>query len=205
MKKNFVYDFKLPRYIIKIIHVILLIFVVILLSSCFTIDSAKGIDYFLEHEYIGDFEISKLVYDDNFIKKYTYIKGDFYYSYTSYFDFKSSYREKALLYLQYDDEKYNLAKDDILSNTDYSADVHFTCYGFEFYENLKCKKQHELDSSFPNWFTMIAYNYNINILLFFGFYGPGSYSKNKKLHIENNEDFSCFLVDQYSEYYQFEN
>ena len=201
MEKYFVYDFKLFKFITKMVRGIMLIFVGIHVPACLTYDSEKGIDYFVEHgENIASTGFGHyMIYDTSFVNKYPYINGNFYFGSTSLLNFKSSYYEKALLYLQYDAENYVLAKHDVLENTNYSTDIHFSCYGFEFYENFEYR--YGTGFSFPEDFVMLSYNDTTRTLLFIGFSGMTGH----KLVLDSYVAFADFLYKEFSKYYKFDN
>ena len=206
MKKNIIYDFKL-KIIIKLTKIgsffCVLFLILLSVQGVFfkTYSQELSLEYFLQHyKYISSTELCNyMFYDVSFINNHSYIDGKFYYCYTYAINFKSSFYEKAILYLQYDDENYNFAKDDILSNTEHSTEHHFSSYGFEFYENLIFRKKHPI-SPFSRCFVMMSYNDVRKTLLFIGFT-----KAERKLVLDSNESFTIFLNEQYSKYYQFEN
>lgn len=195
---------------IKIIICLCIISIFLTLTSCSPV-SIEGIDqYQPEISTVG--LTSYLFPDDDFLKRYEYSDGAFFY----YDEFLVV--EKTIAVLTYESDIYIQAKENCISREFISKNNVKEYKGFVFSENLRLPQAYnnlkyeygteEIDLSlnnaynkeFPNRFNMIGYNDDLNTLIFIGFYCTDD--RNEKVNLANT-DFGAFLEAFFSEYYNF--
>ena len=201
MAKHFLCNLGLFRNLRKLLGcVVTLVLSIVILSACD--------DHYIQgHEYCNNYvndsvAMDDLLYDREFIDKYSYEEGNFHY-YGGTFTMC-----KSLLYLEYDEETYMQAKENILSNTECS-DFYFNYKGFKFYNNISWIKKHKLQDRFEpgmlssDWFTMIAYSDTNYTIVSIG-YSTASKKDIDGKNIKNDSDFAEFIERYYLEFYDFE-
>lgn len=198
MEKHNLFNSRIFRYLKSII-----ICCVILLStlSLYGCDDSyvQGLEYC--NTYVNDtVEIKYLLYDTEFLDKYTYKNGDFFY-YGGTFTMC-----KSLLYLEYDEETYDNAKEELLLNTECSQ-LEFNYKGFTFFNNLSWRNEHrpysenELET-LSDCFVMLSYNDERNTIVAIGYCKKSSNDISGR-DIKNDEDFAEFIEKYYLEFYKF--
>jgi hypothetical protein len=175
---------------------------VVLSGVCILSTSCKICDYVVQG--IGN-HISDdwtMIYDyflpSEMETKYPYIDGDLYYK-DNLFD---DVQVVCIEYLKYTEEIYPEAKEYMLTNTDYTEEVHYTYNGYEFYENLtRPREKGDLDENGMNTWGLevchfICYNDSNQTLVFTALYQ----SSDKTCE---QEDWGAFLK-KYFPYYDFD-
>ena len=140
----------------------------------------------------------------DFLKKYPYITGDYFYIDTGAFARRTI--EQELMYLNYKDDIYDEVKNISLTSFPLSLTHQYFYNGYVFYESLLLPKLYnELDAdgesrSFPNHFNMISYNGEKKVLVFIGFYlYKGDMSERDK-ELLTFSDMGAFLKEYFSFY-----
>lgn len=174
----------------KIITFMLIISIVLLsFSSCFAYELRGIEEYRKENSSVGISDF--LIPSYEFLSDFDYLEGDYYYVYSG----NKYYQESELMYLIYNDETYNLAKNCVLNGVNINQKVSFACGDYVFYENLHKR------SSFPYHFNMVSINDESNTIVFMGFYinKPAVDNSEEKNYLAS-EDFEAFLKRYYSFY-----
>ena len=184
----------------KILSVILIVVCVLSLVSCWE-KTYRGIDEFSQGN--SDFTLCHGLIPKDFLKTYdNYVDGDyFFYSNNNYINLGI---DKTLMYLVYEKDVYEEAKQYLFDNADLDIDNKRELNGYVFYENLSYAKyvkaiNEELDT-FPYQYNMVAISDEKNTIIFMGIYTGSSY-ENIEL---GNTDFAKYLEVFYGEYYSFE-
>jgi hypothetical protein len=199
--KHFLCNLGLFRNLRKLLGcVVTLVLSIVILSACGG-SYVQGLEYC--NDYVNDtVEIQYLLYDREFIDKYSYKEGNFHY-YGGTFTIC-----KSLLYLEYDEETYMQAKEDILSNTECS-DFYFNYKGFKLYQNISWMKEQRIEDhwhleSLSTTFVMLGYNDINNTIVLIGYSNSDSWNDIYGEDIKNDTDFSEFIERYYLEFYDFE-
>jgi hypothetical protein len=137
-----------------------------------------------------------------FLEKYPYIDGDYY-----YIDIEdwTRYQESALMYLIYDEETYEGAKQFSFSCYSFSAIYQYSYNGYEFLETLLLPEQKGAlnedgeNKRFPYQFNFFSYNDQKKTLVFMGFY-LGSNKTARDEELLTFSDMGAFLKEYYSFY-----
>jgi len=184
----------------KIFSVILIVVCVLSLVSCWE-KTYRGIEEF--HPSNSDFSLCVGLIPEDFLENYdNYIAGDyFFYSNNNYINLGI---DKTLMYLVYEKDVYEEAKQYIFDNMALDIDNKRELNGYVFYESLSYIEatkaiNPELDT-FPNDYQMVAINDEKNTIIFLGLFTGSSY-ENIQL---GNTDFAKYLEIFYGEYYSFE-
>ena len=160
---------------------------------------AEGLEYC--NTMNGDYQLDILLPDREFLDKYPYKDGNFYY-YNGFF-----VTSKSLLYLKYDEETYSEAKKELFARSVLS-DYSFNYKGFVFYQSIFLEEDstYREDIKFEGldtWFAMIAYNDEKGTLV------SAKYCKYYKddydiESVKTDEDFAEFIERYFLEFYNFE-
>ena len=167
--------------------------VLMLLCSCGRHTQKTGIDYWRTNgDGISSYSITKPKYllDESFLDKYPYMDGDFNYEFENpgLFSYDLEY---ALMWLSYDEDTYEMIKQDDMDSESVVLHDGQKILGFTFY------LRH--DWNFPKRFTAIGYNDEKNTLVFLGFYCSSEYDKEKAMLAET--DMEEFLEYYYGKWY----
>ena len=118
---------------------------------------------------------SRLLPDREFHNEFEYVDSEYYYTYSG---MVKNFKESELMYLRYEKNVYEQAKQKALDSIKISDEYKYSYKGREFYLNLNGYDLPELsmDNSqfeFPYWFNMMSFDDKSNSLIFIGFYaGP---------------------------------
>ncbi len=178
-----------------ILIMIMLIAINIIITSCAPMHThVEGLDNFCDSNgAYSEYSIaSGLFLKADFVKKYTYIDGNFVYDY--YGSLLTEEVDRAFAWITYNDEIYLNAKQDAILEDAIIINEEGDIFGFTFY--LKTEWH------FPNWFTAVGYNDISKTLVFIGFYADGK-EEAKKFAIAKT-DFAAFLNHYYGEWYNWE-
>lgn len=173
-----------------------------------TVVEISGIDNFSPQ--ISSMSLTScLLPSETFLQDYPYTNGSFYYY--EKMAFVSDDRELVFMELDYSSEVYEQVKQYCLDNMNLSEVNVKELNGYIFQENLNLPKMHEhlengVNTKFPYFFTMFAYNDSLQTLLFLGFHCDDY--REKKTDTEEkadiaNEDWGGFLQEFFGEYYDF--
>ena len=165
--------------------------VLMLLCSCGRHTQKTGIDYWRTHgDGISSYSVTRFKLDESFLDKYPYMDGDFNYEFEKPGPF-SYVLEYALMWLSYDEDTYEMIKQDDMDAESVVLHDGQETFGFTFY--LRC------DWDFPKRFTAIGYNDEKKTLVFLGFYCSSEYDKEKAMLAET--DMEEFLEYYYGKWY----
>ena len=163
----------------------------------------------LENYNINNSETSlsqKLLPHEKFIDMFDYEDGDYFYQDTGLEIFPVHSLERELLYLTYDESKYENAKNSAINNMLFSKENTFSYNGYEFVENITYADENgETDEFgenkyFPYRFNMFAFNDEKRTLVFLSFYIHNPTDEEKQiLRFENIEVF----LKRYYPFYSF--
>ena len=132
-----------------------------------------------------------------FLHDFSYVEGEYHYYENDPFRLQSHPAAVSFLRLTYEEETYKQAKAYTMEHIPAYGDQRYAYGAYIFYENARYVEAASLDkeqSRFPNWFTMVCYNDEKNVLIFMGF-GEGS-----KISID---DWKAFIDTYFSSYYDF--
>lgn len=151
---------------------------------------------------------SHLLPSETFLEDYSYVAGDYYYE--DYGPFKEW--ERLLLWLQYDAEEYQRAKEFCLTEMTFREEPLGDCGKYTFYENMdyaEAAYTYSSDSDyryyiteenkiFPYVFTAFSFNDEKQILIFMGF-GTGVKEKTEaeKYYDQGFESFVKYYFPMY--------
>ena len=165
--------------------------VLMLLCSCSEHYQETGIDYWRNHgNGMSSYSVTRFKLDESFLDKYPYMDGDFNYEFEKPGPF-SYVLEYALMWLSYDEDTYEMIKQDNMDAESVVLHDGQETFGFTFY--LRC------DWDFPKRFTAIGYNDEKKTLVFLGFYCSSEYDKEKAMLAET--DMEEFLEYYYGKWY----
>lgn len=139
-----------------------------------------------------------------FMKDYEYIDGNYYYYEDNLFCELlpgGARPEISFLYLKYEETVYKEAKSFMLKEIEVYNDEFYIYNDYYFYENSNFIASSH-GRNIPHHFTMACYNDEKQILIFLGFYEryPGI---EDKYHEDIKGNWTSFLDQYYSEYYNF--
>lgn len=182
----------------KIIIIILLIS--LFLNSCALHYTKQGLEEFSADA--SDYGLCRGLIPENFIEKFSYVKGDFFIAFSEKAPFIATC-ERVLLYLKYTDDVYLDAKKYAMENLILSENCVAVFENYIFYNNItpvNFEQDHLDGSRFPRSFVRFAYNDENNTLLFIGF------DVSMELYDEVDSlanDWGAFLEKYYGEFYDF--
>ena len=175
----------------------ILIFVVmcVCLSACDT-------DYSTERRPPEDFSSSCSDYGvatgmipEDFISKFPYSNGYFCHYVFSKSFFSSSCSDRALLFMEYDKQTYDQAKEYVFATMDLSDESVETYNEYVFYDNYTAY----FGINAPYQFKRFAFNDSKKTLIFIGHYSFQYYD----ILEEYSDDWGAFLNDFYGDWYDF--
>lgn len=176
----------------KRISLLLALVLMLSLSSCFGHLDRSGIENFSEnHSEYGVCQVFSKNYERD---KHAYLEADYhYYGDEGWIPFYVY--ERALVYYQYDDTTYLLAKKYAMETLSLSQSAVEEYNGYIFYSNLSY-----CEDDYPHSFRRFAYNDSNCTLIFLGYY----IDKNSHLEFENVvTDWGSFLKTHFFEFYDF--
>lgn len=192
----------------KKIGIFILLSVVLMLSGCFYEIEYNSLDDYKEtitNSTIGysDLGLDQPKYflpSNTFLDDYEYLEGNyFFYDRSAFSDLflDKSVPSRALIVLRYDAKKYDEAKECVLNNIPQYEDYFYTYNGYQFYVNKNLT-----DPRVPEWFTMVCYNDENNVICFLGFHNSYPPLDDKYLNDLDNH-WESFIDEYYGEYYDF--
>ena len=174
------------------ISIILLCIVLVILTSCGTVVEIRGLNNFSTVD--SSVGLCSQLIPEGFLENYPYIRGDYFYKFEEEM-IAYNVEDKALMYLEYEEQEYFKAKEHAINSLSSSEEVPWVCNGYYF---LKNDKLSEWD--FPRHFSHLVYNDEKQILIFFAF------SVSTELYdsvVEDSKDFESFLKKYFGEFYDF--
>ena len=198
----------------KITTYLLLLIVPFILSGCYEIKYNSLDEYkeYITNSKIGhsDFELDHPKYflpTYTYLNDYTYLEGSYHFYSNSPFcdlDDKKQIPDRTLIVLKYDKDVYYEAKKCALDNIPIYEDKYYFYNNYQFYVN-----QNFMDSfddkhrpEVPEWFTMVCYNDENNMICFLGF--NNSYPKLDEKYLNDlDNNWISFIDTYYGEYYDF--
>jgi len=172
----------------KIIVFIMIIFCMVLLSSCKT--EKRGVEQHSPNN--SSYELCGSLIPNELLEFYEYEDGNYYY-YSNEAVFKPAV-EKVIMNLTYSEDEYANAKNYILHNMNLDFENTIEHNGYVFYINLSYY------NTFPTRYNMVAINDEKRTLVFFGSLDFSNQSSKD----EYKSDFGKYLKDVFGEYYSFE-
>ena len=161
----------------KFIMFCISIFLILQFVSCSTsIYEIQGIDKF--HPYDSMVGLTKSLIPNDFLSKYSYARGDYYYLDEE--DVDGCY-EKAILYMEYSEEVYPQAKQFFLEQMPIDINNSRVYKGYTFFENIALVESQEKSKVY------IAYSDEKRILL-----SIATYSR------ENYESFESYMEKNFA-------
>ncbi len=127
-----------------------------------------------------------------FIDEFVYIDMDYHYKSVYTGLFYTDGAERSIIYAKYDEAIYSQAKQYCFDEMELSNENIIEYNGYRFIQNIKALKD------FPSWFNMFAYNDDLNSLVFLGYYTTDDAE-------EITYNWGEFLIEQFGEWYSFEN
>ena len=186
----------------KIISVLLLSSILCLCISCGGPYTNRGIENFDP----ADSSVSlctELLPSDDFLEVFTYIDGDYYYiDKSGFLDLRD---EQAIMYLIYEKEIYESAKEFTYQNLYFSKNSKYSYNGYEFMVNnwrkLEGRDPNLVNNDIdPYHFKMVAFNDKKNTIIFLGFYMPMDLVTEEIEQFLTFEDMGAFLKEYFSFY-----
>ena len=144
---------------------------------------------------ISEMSLGQKIIPVDFIDKYNYSDG--YFCYDSGYLFSNTSRERLLLFFQYDDTTYQLAKEYAMQNLTLSNDPVEIYNDYHFYDNLS---DEYYANKYPIMFLRFCYNDTNNTLLFLGLITMGDYAQTAN---ELSDAYEAFLKEFYGDWYDF--
>ncbi len=187
----------MKRRITAVSFAIMLVISLMLLTSCApTHIHTEGLDDYCRNNggYSENHIASGLFLNADFVKKYTYIDGNFIYDYYGVMFIDEI--DKAFAWLTYNEDEYVKAKQDNDFDNLEAFDSGRSVYGFTFF----LRKNWD----FPNYFTAMGFNDEKHTIVFIGFYGKTDNEDTKAFISLAKTDFAAFLKHFYGEWYNWE-
>ena len=199
-------------YKIKFFLIIITLF--ILSSCCYEIEY-KSIDEYKERVMTSGFGFYDVEIDhpkyllpsNNYLDEYSYLEGNYYFYENSPFcDFVMEKHKpnRYLIILKYSENIYYEAKQFVLENIPIYMEKKYSINNYQFYINKNFMDRFDKNDlpQVPKWMTMVGYNDEKSIICFLGF--NNSYPKLEDKYLnEFDNNFEDFIVQYYSEYYEF--
>lgn len=193
----------------RVLSVIMLIFSILSLSSCYTDFYYDSLDEYIKQiktneNGFSSFEIDHPQYflpTKSFITDFQYLDGRYIFYEEDIFKFKKSHPSISILVLRYGEYAYSNAKTTMIDKLKNSDNIYYTYNDYNFYKNEKFML-YRGEQWFPKWFTMACFNDKEQKLCFIGFY-CSSDSFVKKYANDMDGNWMSFIDDYYGEYYDF--
>lgn len=158
------------------------------------------------NKYDGPSEINvDILPSDDFIETFKCVDSQYFYRecYDGWWDTLAD--EKSVVVFRYDENNYNAAKAFCLNEMNLSDTYTLAYNGYVFKENIATAIRYDAYSddgvhSFPQRFNMVAYNDELNTIVFFGCYFSG-YSNDDAMLIVSQ--WGEFLNAHFSDMYNF--
>ena len=185
----------------KILSLVMLLFSILFtLISCTEPTEKRGISNY----HIANSESSlslRLLPSDDFLEKFDYVDGDYYY--ISRETIISLGDEQEIMYLVYEEDIYDDAKDFVFQRLLLSKEHRYSYNGYEFIENigqLEGRDPNVVNDRFPYWFNMVAFNDEKQTIVFLGFNMPEKLLTAEIEQLLTFEDMGAFLKKYFSFY-----
>ena len=177
----------------------------LILSGCKYEVYIEGIENFS----VNDSTVSTnscILPSDDFIEKFDYTNGEYFYSDVNEHWLLPAYSEQSIVILNYEKDVYEQAKEYCLDTMELSEKNQFDYNGYVFIENIGLAKAWDrledgLNTRYPNHFNMFAHNDDTNCLVFMGFYSSPD-KKDGNIHLAES-DWGAFLETYFYQYYDF--
>ena len=174
----------------KTICILMLLSMIIVFSSCTDRDRIEGLENFSSYE--SSFETTKYLFPcEDFIDRFEYIDGDYYYDYWSNISYS---RDKSFAYFVYTPEVYQEAMDFTLDHMSFLDENTYEFNGYTFVQR-DVTELVARPRNFPEWFWMMFYSEERGVIGFFGYY-----SAIHLIEIRPDEDFEGFIRHEFPEY-----
>lgn len=164
-----------------------------------------GIENFNKFDGPSEMNIDILPSDD-FIENFEYVDAQYVYRecYEGWWDVIAD--EKSIVVIKYDESNYMAAKEFCLNEMNLSETYTLQYNNYVFKENVAtairyCTYSDDGVHSFPQRFNMVAYNDNLNTLVFFGCFFSGYTDKDAMFIISQ---WGEFLNIHFSDVYSFD-
>ncbi len=185
----------------KILYIFVLLFNVLLLSSCDE-EYSEGFEHITEHGSEIELDMGTLHFYNTF-KEYNYIDGNYYF-YEKIFD-----SEKFLMYFKYEEEDYWKAKEYLFENFSLWDEPIKEYNDYIFYLNtyyVDYKDLPEINENYDYWyygfpeeFQTYCYNDRTSTLMLIGYWN----GSNKEERLLAKDEFGKFLESVFGKYYDF--
>lgn len=174
----------------KSICLLMLLSMIIVFSSCSGRDRKEGLEEYSSHN--SSFETSTYLFPcEDFIDRFEYIDGDYYYDYWSNGGYS---RDKSFAYFVYTPEVYQEAMDFTLDHMSFLDENTYEFNGYTFVQQ-DVSEFVPSPRIFPHWFWMMFYSEERGVIGFFGYY-----SAIHLIEIRPDEDFEGFIRYEFPEY-----
>ena len=196
----------------KLLLVVCAALMICLLAGCQETVRIDGLDRF--HKEQSDLEVTlKLLPSDNFLDRFSYINGDYHYKLVAKSYISPETCEQAIVVLEYDQETYQRAKNHCLKVMRLSDTNKKELNGYQFIQNicmpigyaesstLYLESPESNPYSYPEWFNMLCYNDEKQLLIFLGFQCS---SVMDDAIPEKMENWGAFLDEFYGEFFDFD-
>ena len=175
----------------KAICILILLTVLMSFSSCSEY-RIEGLENFSSYD--STVETSKYLFPcDDFIDKFEYINGNYYYDYWYYVTYC---REKSFAYFEYTPEIYQEVFTFTMDNMIFLENNKYEFNNYTFIQQDASVYYGEKNTpEFPYWFWMMFYSEERNIIGFLGYcYAP------TQQKIRADEDFEGFIRYEFPDY-----
>lgn len=175
----------------KILCLLLILLLVLSLPSCGGKYHTEGIENYATIS--NSFEVDKyLLPSEDFIRKFEYINADYWH------DQKFLVYEKSFAYFVYSPEVYQAAMKFTKDVMVFLSDISFEVNGYTFLQrdpSVLYSNTEKYPVDFPEWFWMMFYSEERNVIGFLGYYCQPTEQK-----IRPDEDFEGFIRYEFPEY-----
>ena len=192
----------------KILVVLLAVVLTLSFSSCYYDNSKTIYNQGLQEYNEGslDWGVCAYLLPEDMLTAYAYTNGDYFeYGNAGYYYLFSSVAPLATssMYLEYDAETYEAAKQYMLENSTLAKEPVYTEQGYELYHCLELEQAYYPPPVvYPEWAIWRGFNDEKRTLYFFGLYSSGE-EADKAVGIYEEEGFKGYLKEYYSGYYDF--
>lgn len=176
--------------------IIALLLISALFTSCNDY-SNQGLDNFSIND--SSLELTTYLIPENFIEKFEYVDGNYYYDDSSVIPFYAVC-ERVLIYIQYEEDVYISAKEFAITNLYLSEEITEEYNQYVFYYSTNNESRNINDDNLPYTFVKFAYNDTKHTLIFMAF------DVSVELYDEVDQylnDWGAFLDKYYGEWYDF--
>ena len=175
----------------KILCLLLIVLFMLSLPSCRREYHTEGIENYATIS--NSYEVDKYLFpSENFISKFEYLEAD-YWHYQKLIGY-----EKSFAYFVYSPEVYQTAMKFTREEMVFLSDISFEVNGYTFLQrdsSVLYSDTEKYPVEFPNWFWMMFYSEERNIIGFLGYYCQPA-----RQEIRADEDFEGFIRYEFPDY-----